>query len=517
MSARKTLVSWLGSRDIAGFAKNGKTDMGPLYSILTASHLGHFQELLLAIDTDPDEDREQSAMKKRALRRLEQLCAELGTTLRVAPAPANLAAASPEIIHEFLLGQLERLYKNARDVDFYYNITSGTSAMCAIQLNLSLHSAYSGNPLYTVQSSWLNDANSNIFSVQLPERLSNLTSTHVDDELYIEPNRKIYDQARARVANTKASVLILGETGTGKSALANHIHKNDLSRNSRPLETLNCATFLGDPSGLLSELFGHTRGAYTGASGKRQGAFQRANGHTLFLDEIGEIPPQIQGLLLRAIETGMIKPYGSDEEIRVDVRIIAATNIDLYSAIKKGAFRSDLFYRIAQYTPRLKSLREYSAAEKEKLLHFLLNKINTASHRLEPRSFSLEAKKLLLAYPWPGNIREMKFRLESICLLSSQLIQADDVAEQLDLSQNRANAVLDEPPQGAVPADALEEGRLVSEDEIPADLPAWLKEREKRWLETALHYYPQHKDAAKRLGMPVSTFNSKWGKLSGKT
>lgn len=495
--------------------KNDKTDMGPLYSILTASHLGRFQELLLAANPDSAEDKEVACKKKPALQKLEQLCEELGTTVHVANASFNFNVASPEIIQEFLLNQLERFYKDSEDTEFYYNITSGTPAICAIQLNLSLHSAYSGNPLYTLPDSWLNDTDSNIFSVQLPSMLSNLTSIRVDDELYGEPNRKIYDQVRAKIANTKASVLILGETGTGKSALANYIHKHDLSRNSRPLETLNCATFLGDPAGLLSELFGHTKGAYTGANNPRKGAFQRANNHTLFLDEIGEIPLQIQGLLLRAIETGMIKPYGSDEEIKVNVRVIAATNVDLYRAIKNGAFRSDLFYRIAQYTPRLKAIREYSMTEKENLLNFLLNKINTASHRLEPRKFSPEAKKLLLAYPWPGNIREMKFRLESICLLSSSLIQADDVVEQLDFSLNGARAVPPEAPLAGDNQDVPNENGLVSEDEIPANLPAWLKERERRWLETTLHYYPLHKDAAKRLGMPISTFNNKWSKLSG--
>lgn len=212
-----------------------------------------------------------------------------------------------------------------------------------------------------------------------------------------------------RVARSDATVLITGESGCGKEILAGFIHQQS-SRQDRPMVVLNCASV---PAPLLAaELFGHEKGAFTGATGKRKGRFREADKGTLFLDEIGDMPLDLQPTLLRALETGRITPLGSDQEIEVDVRIIAATNRNLVNEIESGSFRRDLYYRLNVISIEIPPLRERTE-DILPLARYFLSRGNIPDKRL-----SRAASRAFLAYPWPGNVRELANTIERVRLLS---------------------------------------------------------------------------------------------------
>lgn len=217
-----------------------------------------------------------------------------------------------------------------------------------------------------------------------------------------------------QVARTDASVLICGETGTGKELIARAIHSNS-SRKDKPLIKINCAAL---PTGLVeSELFGHERGAFSGAITKRIGRFELANGGTIFLDEIGEIPLEVQAKLLRVLQEREFERVGSSTPIKVDVRIIAATNRDLRKAVAERTFREDLFYRLNVFPVTLPPLRERKG-DVPLLVQFFVDKF---SKRLGKRiqSISPQTMRHLSDYAWPGNIRELENVLERGVILAS--------------------------------------------------------------------------------------------------
>ncbi len=227
-------------------------------------------------------------------------------------------------------------------------------------------------------------------------------------------------ETASRAANSDATILITGESGTGKEVLARLIHQNS-PRSSGPMVTVNCAAI---PSGLVeSELFGHVKGAFTGAIKTRKGHFQTASGGTLFLDEIGELAVDIQVKLLRAIQEKQVQPVGSETVKNVDIRIIAATNLDLEEKTSAGQFRKDLYYRLSVIPLFIPPLRERTEDIPALVKHFL--KKFDAPQDVE---FSKTAINLMKSYPWPGNIREMQNIVERcIILRKKSLIESDDL------------------------------------------------------------------------------------------
>jgi two-component system NtrC family response regulator len=210
--------------------------------------------------------------------------------------------------------------------------------------------------------------------------------------------QEVFRQA-ARVAGTEAPVLLLGESGTGKELLARALHYNS-SRARKPFVSLNVAAI---PENLVeAELFGVAKGAFTGATSDRKGVFREADGGTLLLDEVGEMRPDLQAKLLRALERGEVRPVGGEREERTDVRVLAATNRDLAAAVEEGAFRRDLYHRLAVLVLRLPPLRE-RAGDLPLLVQHLLAKHGAASVEVAP-----EAMRLLAAWHWPGNVRELE-------------------------------------------------------------------------------------------------------------
>ena len=214
-----------------------------------------------------------------------------------------------------------------------------------------------------------------------------------------------------RVANTDATVLITGESGTGKEVVARAIHSLS-QRVHRPFVPINCAAI---PHELLeSELFGHARGAFTGAHSARAGMFQLAEGGTIFLDEVGEIPLTLQPKLLRVLQCGEVRPVGSDQTTAIDVRVIAATNKDLSKELQAGTFREDLFYRLQVIPLHLPPLRSRRSDVSLLLAHFL-----EKSNRKYAASaiISEEASVYLWEYDWPGNVRELENVVERLVVL----------------------------------------------------------------------------------------------------
>ena len=214
--------------------------------------------------------------------------------------------------------------------------------------------------------------------------------------------KKIYDKIRL-VAPTNMSVLILGESGTGKEHIAEKIHARS-KRAAGPFVPVDCGLLSKELA--ASELFGHEKGAFTGAESKKQGFWEEAAGGTLFLDEIGNLPPEVQQMLLRALEAKRYRPTGGSKDKKADVRIIAATNEDLQAAIAKKRFRADLYQRLKEYTIQIPPLREC----KEDILplaDFFLQLANDEFEK-QVKGFDAEAKKQLLAYAWGGNVRELK-------------------------------------------------------------------------------------------------------------
>ena len=221
-----------------------------------------------------------------------------------------------------------------------------------------------------------------------------------------------------RVAESRANVLITGESGTGKDLMANAIHALS-PRKEADFVAINCAAL---PEGLLeSELFGYMRGAFTGASQNKQGYFELADKGTIFLDEIGEMSVQLQSKLLRVIETGVFRRLGGTTDITVDARIISATNKDLDAAVKGGAFREDLFYRLNAIPLRLPPLRERREDIPALIDHFL-------KKRNKDRRFDKNALDALVNHAWRGNIRELENVVERILLFSDgQVIRIGDI------------------------------------------------------------------------------------------
>ncbi|HEX6158960.1 MAG TPA: sigma-54 dependent transcriptional regulator, partial [Thermoanaerobaculia bacterium] len=230
-----------------------------------------------------------------------------------------------------------------------------------------------------------------------------------------------------QVAPTDTTVLITGETGTGKELIARAIH-NLSARKDRPMVTVNCGAI---SAGLVeSELFGHEKGAFTGAAERRLGRFELAHTGTLFLDEVGEAPPPTQVKLLRALEEREIMRLGGTSPIRVDVRVVAATNRPLRDHVEEGTFRADLYYRLNVLTIYLPPLRQ--RPEDIPLLVRRFVREFSEAHGREFKGISAEAMQILTAYQWPGNVRELRNLVESMVVLSpGREIGAADIPREL--------------------------------------------------------------------------------------
>ncbi len=291
----------------------------------------------------------------------------------------------------------------------------------------------------------------------------------------------------SRVAPTNSTVLILGETGTGKELVARAIHNNS-SRKAKTMVKVNCATL---PANLIeSELFGHERGSFTGATDRRVGKFELADRSTLFLDEIGEMPLELQVKLLRALQEKEIERIGGRGTIHVDVRIIAATNRDLEKEVEEGKFRADLYYRLNIFPISLPSLRNRREDIASLAIHFIQKLSKKTGTRIT--MVSKQVLEQIMNYDWPGNIRELEHTIERSILLSD-----DNILRQIHLPLRRLKDV---------------SARSTNEINVKT-----IEENEREHIIKVLRdcnwRVAGGKGAAKFLGIPPSTLTSKLKRL----
>ncbi|MBI5167842.1 MAG: sigma-54-dependent Fis family transcriptional regulator [candidate division NC10 bacterium] len=302
-----------------------------------------------------------------------------------------------------------------------------------------------------------------------------------------------------KVAGISSTVLITGESGTGKELVARAIHYNG-PRADRPFVAINCGAI---PEQLLeSELFGHVKGSFTGAVSNKAGLFEVANGGTLFLDEVAETSPAIQVKLLRVLQDRVFRRVGGTEDIKVDVRLVAATNKDLKEAIQEGRFREDLYYRLNVIPLHLPSLRERREDIPALVLHFL-KKYGEENHR-EGMGISPEAVETLERYPWPGNVRELENVIErAVALESLDILTPNSLPEEL----RRAGAEAPEAQKMELPPEGVDLEDVVAS--LERDLILSALERAS-WVQTR---------AAQMLGINFRSFRYRLKKhgIDGKT
>jgi PAS domain S-box-containing protein len=300
-----------------------------------------------------------------------------------------------------------------------------------------------------------------------------------------EPLRRVLSQV-AKVAPTDSTVLILGETGTGKELIARAIH-NRSKRSARAFIRVNCAAI--SPSLIASELFGHEKGSFTGALQRRLGRFESADGGTIFLDEVGDLPPETQVALLRVLQEREFERVGGSQTVSVDVRVLAATNRDLSAAVGEGTFRQDLFYRLNIFPLRIPALRE-RVDDIPLLVGYLIDRYAQKAGK-KIRNINKKTLDLFQAYDWPGNIRELQNVIErAVILCDGEIFSVDEAW---------LTRVAPKSPATSVP------------------LVANLVEREREMLETALReakgVVGGPTGAAAKLGIPRQTLESKIRKL----
>jgi PAS domain S-box-containing protein len=300
-----------------------------------------------------------------------------------------------------------------------------------------------------------------------------------------KPLKAVLSQT-AKVARTVATVLITGETGTGKELIARAVHKRS-ERSEHAFISVNCAALA--PTLISSELFGHERGAFTGANQRRLGRFELADGGTIFLDEVGELPPDTQVALLRVLQEREFERVGGTQPIKVDVRVIAATNRDLNAAVSNGSFRSDLFYRLQVFPIEIPALRE-RREDIALLAEYFIDRYSRKAGK-NIRHVSQETLELLQSYAWPGNIRELQNVIErSVILCETETFSIDETW----LPQQSQSFFMAKPKD-------------------PIELPRRLEEQEKNMVEEALKAtggrVSGHTGAAAKLGIPRTTLESK--------
>ena len=323
-------------------------------------------------------------------------------------------------------------------------------------------------------------------SAEVMRLKSELVQKHSEMVGQSDPIRRSIELA-LNVADTSTTVLIQGESGTGKELLANLIHYNS-GREDGPYIKINCGAI---PETLLeSELFGHEKGAFTDARTQRRGRFEEADGGTLFLDEIGEMSMQAQVRLLRVLQDGEFTRVGGNNMVKTDVRVIAASNVDLEKAVENGTFRKDLFFRLSVFPIRLAPLRE-RAEDIHILVYHFLDRYKEKTGRFVS-GISKDALRALVTYDWPGNVRELENAVErAVIIAAGRQIEISDLPEPVSRSafEASAHARLER-------ASAAREGNSIG---IEVDLPSTMDEIEKQVIQATLDYADGDKTRAARL------------------
>ena len=511
-----TLISWLGRTDLRAVTEGHEVGQGPVAQALLT---GRFDRLELLCDYPPAEAepwldwiRAQTATPVHPHYVTLSGPTDFAAIYREARAVVAATAAAPTAGKE-----------GGPDDTLVFHLSPGTPAMAAVWIIL----AKTRFPAELIESS----REHGVRTAAVPFEL---TADFLPD-LLARPDRELARltaglppaapefaaichqspaMARAvararRAAPRSIPILIEGESGTGKELLARAIHQAS-PRAGRPFVTVNCGAIA--PDLIESELFGHEKGAFTGAAARRSGYFEAAHTGTLFLDEIGELPKPAQVKLLRALQEGEVTRVGATNPTPVDYRILAATNRTLTAEAAAGRFREDLFYRLAVAVIRLPPLRERDG-DIGLLLDRLLAQVNresAAEPGFEPKKLSVSARKLLLAHPWPGNVRELLNTLRRAAVWTpGPLIDTEDARDALLPlpSPDRARGLTPDPSPDPILGQAIEQG---------VDLNAIIDRVACHYLERAMTAANGNKtQAARLLGFGNATTLTNWLKRHG--
>ena len=308
-----------------------------------------------------------------------------------------------------------------------------------------------------------------------------------------------------QIARAEASVLITGESGTGKEVLARHIHGASRRANG-PFVAINCAAL---PESLLeSELFGHEKGAFSGAVAARKGKFEQADGGTLLLDEVGEMDPRLQAKLLRVIQEREVDRLGGTQPVRVDVRLLAATNRDLAAEVRAGRFREDLYFRLNVIPLHIPPLRERPADILALAEHFAAR--FARANGMPERGLTAEVRAVLLAHPWPGNVRELENTLHRAVLLAEGAAIGAEAISLSPLPATRSAAPAGDTAPAPAPAPGAPAPAAPPAQPIAALVGRRMEEVERDLiLETLVHCLGNRTRAAEILGISIRTLRNK--------
>lgn len=490
-------MSWIGNTDLSAPTDKARVGLGP---IAQAVMVRGYDEVVLLTDFP----------STRTSPYLKWLQSQTGTAIRLNSVSLSGPTNFTEIYEAATSAVEKTLQRHKPPVSLTFHLSPGTPAMAAVWIILGK----TRFPAELIESS--KDHGVRTASIPLDisadfvpsllagsdERIEKLSAGLPLEAPEFEsivhrsaPMRRVIAMAR-RVAPRSIPVLIEGESGTGKELLARAIHRSS-QRRDRPFVAVNCGAI---PETLIeSELFGHERGAFTGAQQTRRGLFESADEGSIFLDEIGELPKAAQVKLLRVLQEGEITRVGAARPVKVNVRLIAATNRTLIQEVAKGCFREDLYYRVAVATLRLPPLRE-RPGDVSLLIDYLLTRINSDMAQ-EPgfrqKVLSASAKNLLLNYSWPGNVRELSNTLTRSAVWSTnETITLEDIRESMgEAGQARGEKVL---------------GRSLGPS---LDLPSLLGEVASHYLRRALEEANGNKTkAAELVGLPSYQTFTNWMK-----
>jgi DNA-binding NtrC family response regulator len=452
----KWLVSWIGGTDLAAAKADGKEGEGPIAAALKG--LPSFDRVLLLTNYDVDESSRFVDWLKASVK---------DTPIDMVVVPLNSPIDYSEI-YEKITAQLTAQGLPNEKVELTYHLSPGTPAM-VVNWILLARTLFPARLIQTSKGKLPQAVDmplrlARAFLPRYNEGRGRLAEYFSDSEPRF--NTMVYRSQKMRdvvlqahkMAQFGVSVLIHGETGTGKDLLAKEIHLKSRRANG-PYVPINCGALTIEMAN--SELFGHVRGAFTGAIDDRPGCFERADGGTLFLDEIAELPLEIQVRLLRVLADGEVTPLGGTETRKVNVRIIAASHRNLPDEVAKNRFREDLYYRLAVGQVALPPLRDRGEDVEELIRHFItqFNTDDELNPAAEQRELSAEAMSLLLAHSWPGNVRELYHTIVRLSIRSDgELISAEDVHQCLLTGAKNESSVLDRPlGRGFVLQDVLDE------------------------------------------------------------
>ena len=492
---RRVLVSWIGRTDLRAPAESDSVGLGPIAQALEARD---FDEAFLLSDYPETEvKRYVKWLANRSKARIELLLEKLSGPMQFG-----------EIYEAAVRGCARAVGNRPRDTSLTLHLSPGTPAMAAVWILLAKtrfpaellessreHGVKTASVPFDISAEFIPE-----LLRQQDERLRDRSAAEApaapefaDIVCRSRVMSRLVQRAR-RVAIRNVPVLIEGESGTGKEMLARAIHRAS-PRKEKQFIAVNCGAI---PSDLIeSELFGHEKGAFTGATQAKKGYFESADGGTLFLDELGELRGLAQVKLLRVLQEGEVVRLGATKPLKLDVRIIAATNRTLTDEISDGRFRDDLFYRLAVAVLKIPPLRE-RIGDVALLIEHLLAQVNreaAGEPGFKEKTLSAGARNLLMSHPWPGNVRELLNTLRRAAIWSEgTMISAEDAREALlPLAPKESRHLLDRPLGGDL------------------NLPELLKEVARHYLARAMDEAHGNKTkAADLLGLPSYQTLTNW-------